>query len=1095
MRVWVVILTVGTDTRALRASLALNNIPRNASSFSPVKSLPLLILLGACSASLALDADVERAQTKFFETEVRPILANRCFECHGEKKQKGGLRVDDIGYLKTGGDTGPALVPGKPEESPLIEAVRYKKSDFQMPPKEKLPEAEVAVLEKWIALGAPWPQTAGKSVAVSEGGFKQEQRDFWCFQPLGNPQPPKVEGAWVRGDIDRFIARKHEELGLTPAPEADVREWARRATMDLHGLPPTREQIEKLERDESPKAYERFVDELLASPHYGERWAQHWLDLVRYAESDGYNADELRPSAWPYRDWVIKSLNEDKPYNQFVREQLAGDEMAPDNPEVLIATAYLRNPIYEWNQADARGQWDIILTDITDTTGELFLGLSFGCARCHNHKFDPILQKDYFRLRSFFAPVQWRDDMKLATPEQQQSYTKQQAEWESATAQIRASIEAMVKPLRDKKVDFALHRFNEELQAMVNKRAEERAPLERQLANLCERQLERARRTFEPLKSLKSDEEKARYTALTEELKKFDPLKPKPLLEAFVATDVGPVAPSTTFKTRKGEHEVAPGFLTMLEPVELEIPALTGSTGRRTALANWITREDNQLSTRVIVNRVWQYHFGRGIVASSSDFGKLGEKPSHPELLDWLARRFVAEGWSLKKLHKEIMLSATYRQTARREPPALALQLDPSNKMLWRFNPRRLDAEQVRDAMLVASGELNMKEGGPSEDGNAMRRSIYSTKKRNNQNELLRSLDAPAGFSSTAERQSTTTPTQALLLLNGDWPLTRARKVASRVQSIDDAFNAVLGRFPTPRESERAEAFLKKRLGAAYKQGDASNGAGQSPVEEGGKKVGGPGAANASGEASYFHENTGRERLLDQMGVWEGDDFSVEAIVRLDSIDAGASVRTIMSRWGGAKDSVEAYGWSFGVTGEKSRFKPRNLIVQLVGEDENSNIGYEVVASNLRLPLGHRMHVVAVVSCAEHNVTFYMRDLDAPEAPVERVVVPHAIRGKLGYGNSAVVVGGLNKRATAHQWDGAIEALRLVGGALNPPDLSGDALKWTAALTRWNAAEGLGKAWLASGDSKVAESGGPFQQAMNDLCQVLLNSNEFLYLH
>ncbi|MEI6872654.1 MAG: DUF1549 and DUF1553 domain-containing protein, partial [Verrucomicrobiota bacterium] len=789
------------------------------------------------------------------------------------------------------------------------EAVRYTKSDFQMPPKEKLPDSEVAVLEKWIKLGAYWPEQAQGNAVVMDGGFTEEQRKFWCFQPLSDSQPPKVSGSWARTDIDRFIAQKHSELGLTPANEADAREFVRRATMDLHGLPPTPEQLESFLNDKSPQAHERLIDSLLASPHYGERWGQHWLDLVRYADSDGYNADELRASVWPYRDWVIKSLNQDMPYNQFVREQLAGDEIAPENPDVLIATAYLRQPIYEWNQRDVRGQWDIILTDITDTTGELFLGLSFGCARCHNHKFDPILQKDYFRLRAFFAPLQWRDDLKLAGPQERETHAQQQANWEAASAEVRGKMAAMVNPLIEAEVGRAFKRFSDELKEMVQKPALDRAPLERRLANLCERQMERERRVFDPLKKLKSDEDKAKYKQLQEDLKAFDALKPKPLMEAFVATDVGTAAPSTSYKTRKGEQEVAPGFLTLLEPGEPNIAPVGASTGRRTALADWITRPDNQLATRVIVNRVWQYHFGKGLVASSSDFGKLGEKPSHPELLDWLARRFVAQGWSLKRLHKEIMLSATYRQTARREVPELSATLDPSNRYLWRFNPRRLDAEQVRDAMLATSGELDLKAGGASQDGNGTRRSVYTTKKRNNQNELLRSLDAPAGFASTAERQSTTTPTQALLLLNGDWPLARARKLANRVQTVNAAWDLVLGREPTEREREMADAFLRKRLGSSD----------QAPTA----------VASAPNGAEYFHEKTEQERLLDQSSVREGDEFSVEAIVRLDSIDTNASVRPVASRWTGAKDSIEAYGWSVGVTGMKSRYKPNNLIVQL----------------------------------------------------------------------------------------------------------------------------------------------------------------------
>jgi hypothetical protein len=1023
----------------------------------------------------AAEEDAARAQAKFFETEVRPILANRCFECHGAEKQKGGLRVDDIGYLKAGGDNGPALVPGKPEESPLIEAVRYAKADFQMPPKKQLPAAEVAVLEKWVRLGAPWPAQTGKATVLTEGGFTEEQRKFWCFQPLANPQPPEVRGDWARTPIDRFVAQKHRELGLTPAPAADAAEFVRRATMDLHGLPPTAAQLEAFAADKRPNARELFLDALLDSPHYGERWAQHWLDLVRYAESDGYNADELRPNVWPYRDWVIRSLNADKPYDRFVREQLAGDEMAPGDPEVLIATSFLRNPIYEWNQVDVRGQWDIILTDITDTTGELFLGLSVGCARCHNHKFDPILQKDYFRLRAFFAPVQWRDDMKLATSVQIAEHAERQSKWEEATAEVRAKIAAIADPLIKKSEAGAFKRFNPELQGFMRKPAADRDPLESQLVNLCERQMRRARRVTDPLKSLKSDEAKAAYQDLQEELKAFEALAPKPLQEAFVVTDVGPEAPPTTFKTRKGEQEVQPGFLSLLEPGDAQIEPVAGSTGRRTALANWIVRPDNQLSTRVIVNRVWQYHFGRGLVASSSDFGRLGELPSHPELLDWLARRFVAQGWSLKKLHKEIMLSATYGQTARREPPPEALRLDPNNSYLWRFSPRRLDAEQVRDAMLAVSGELVLKAGGPSEDANATRRSIYTIKKRNNQNELLRSLDAPAGFASTAERQSTTTPTQALLLLNAEWPIARARKIAAKVETIGQAWEAVLGRPPSERELETAQAFLAKRLGGADK-----------PV---------PVSAGTDTPPDLFREKTEHERLLDKTTVREGDEFSIEAVCRLDSIDSAAAVRTLASRWSGAKDSIEAYGWSLGVTGEKSRFKARNLIVQLVGEDENSNIGYEVVASNLRVELGRRYHIIASVSCAEHTVHFSLRDLDTPGAPLQTAVVPHSLRGKLGLGSSQFVVGGLSKRTAPHQWDGRIEALRLLGGSAQADGSSPDPERWGPSLLVWKAAAGPGTAWSWTGEAKAPDSADPRRQALLDLCQVLLNANEFLYLH
>ncbi|HRH95892.1 MAG TPA: PSD1 and planctomycete cytochrome C domain-containing protein, partial [Prosthecobacter sp.] len=833
-----------------------------------------LILLAGLSAgtTFAADDDAQRSAVKFFENEVRPILVKRCFDCHSKTKQKGGLRVDHIGFLKSGGDTGPALVPGHPEKSALMEAIHYADEDFQMPPKNnggKMPDAEIAVLEKWIKIGAPWPEDAANKVVVTEGGFTEAQRNYWFFQPVKKITPPKVKSDWVRNDIDRFIVAKQAEMKLDPAPEADRHELVRRVYFDLHGLPPTKEQIDAFVNDKDPRAYEKLVDELLASPRYGERWAQHWLDLVRYAESDGYNADAYRPSAWPYRDYVIKSLNDDKPYDQFVREQLAGDEIAPDDPDVLIATAFLRHPVYEWNQRDARGQWDIILTDMTDTTGELFLGLSMGCAHCHNHKFDPILQKDYYRLRAFLAPVKWRDDLTLSTPAEKKAFDEQQAKWEAATAEIRAKMDTLTKPLLEPKVERALTRFTEDLQAMVRKPKPERDALEDQLAGLVERQMTHERTTFDPLKSLKTDEAKAEYKALEEELKKFDNLKPKPLMEAFVATDAGTKAPAVAIKTRKGEQEIAPGFLSIIDPKEPVIKPTKNSTGRRTALANWITRPDNQLSTRVIVNRVWQYHFGRGIVGTSSDFGKLGEAPTHPELLDFLTNKFVANGWHLKPLHREIMLSAAYRQTARREPTNEIAKIDPSNLYLWRFNPRRLDAEQIRDALLAASGEIDPKSNGAGEDANGTRRSIYTIKKRNKPNELLSALDAPAGFSSTAERLSTTTPTQALQLLNGDWLLARSRRLAERVHDIDDAWLAVLGRPPSKSERETAEAFLKKRAGTST-----------APTPE---------KSEAGENGTGFKENSPHERLVVQSGEKEGDEFTVEAIASLNSIDVNAS--------------------------------------------------------------------------------------------------------------------------------------------------------------------------------------------------------------
>lgn len=1013
--------------------------------------------------------DASRAAAKFFESEVRPILANRCFKCHGEAKQSGGLRLDNIGYIKTGGDSGPAIESTDLDSSLLIMAIRY--DGLEMPPDGKLPPSEIAILERWVKEGAYWPADEAVRVDVDEFGFTTEDRKFWSFQPLTNPSPPQVDSSWARTEIDRFVAAKHAELGLTAAPEADRHELVRRLYFTLHGLPPTQEQVDAFVKDKSPDAYERLVDALLASPRYGERWAQHWLDLTRYAESDGYNQDATRPAAWAYRDYVIKSLNADKPYDQFVREQLAGDEIDRDNPEVLVATSYLRNPIYEYNQRDARGQYEVVLTDTTDNAGELFLGLSMGCAKCHDHKFDPILQKDYYRLRAFFTPLRWRDDLKLATPAERAEYDAKQAKWEAAAADIRAEIDSIVEPLIQGSIRRAHDRFPADIQAMVDTPPEKRKPEDWQFSYFCERQMAYERERFDALKSIKKEADKARYQELAEKLKKFDALKPAPLLSAFIATDATPVAPPNILKTRKGEIDVAPGFLTMIEPEEPKIEPLPNSTGRRSALAAWITRPDNRFSTRVITNRVWHYLFGRGIVATPNDFGKLGEPPTHPELLDYLTQRFIAGGWSLKKLHREILLSATFRQTARRPATEKAALVDPSNRYLWRFSPRRLDAEQIRDAMLAASGELDPTPDGPSTDGNGTRRSIFTLKKRNNQNELLRSLDAPAGFASTSERQSTVTPTQALLLVNGDWTLARAQKLAARAATIDEAWKLALGRLPNLAERKMAQEFLQQ----------------SSQTEESSEKLR-PADVAAAGR---FKSGTDQERLVAVTAEKEGDEFTIEAVVALDSIDTAASVRTIASHWNGGKESVEAYGWSLGVTGEKSRFKPRNLIIQLVGEDENRNIAYEPVASDLRIELGVTYHIVVQVSCASHTVTFHVRQVDKPNAPSLSSTVTHRIAAGLSTGASPIVIGGVGKRATTHQWDGRIELAHITRGR-SLPNVAGTLQG--SAVVAWDARQNKlrGLAW--SGTEGTTEVD-PQRRAFVDLCHVLLNCNEFFYLH
>jgi hypothetical protein len=405
----------------------------------------------------------------------------------GSAQAQGGLRLDSREAALKGGDSGPALVPGKPDESLLLKAVRGGDPDLQMPPKEKMPAAEVELLRQWIAGGASWSAKVARA-RKPEKKITDADRGWWSFQPVKEPAVPAADGV-CRNEIDCFIHARLKAEGLVPAPEADRRTLLRRLTFDLHGLPPTAEEIDAFEKDASPDAYEKQVERLLGHPRYGERWARHWLDLVRYAESDGYKQDAYRPNTWPYRDYVIRAFNEDKPYDRFVLEQLAGDEVAPDDPKVLVATGFLRLGIYEYNQRNAWGQWRDILNDITDVTGDAFLGLGMGCARCHDHKFDPILQRDYFALQSFFAGLLWRDDLALAAPAELADYRKKRDAWEAKTAALRAEIASIEKPFLQSADKSILSKFIPELQAIHAKPAAERTPYDVQIADLVQRQV------------------------------------------------------------------------------------------------------------------------------------------------------------------------------------------------------------------------------------------------------------------------------------------------------------------------------------------------------------------------------------------------------------------------------------------------------------------------------------------------------------------------------------------------------------------------------------------------------------------------------
>ncbi|HUR47358.1 MAG TPA: DUF1553 domain-containing protein, partial [Candidatus Saccharimonadales bacterium] len=990
-------------------------------------------VVGLCPGGWAARAPVAKAEAEFFEKTIQPILAENCHKCHSHSadKIKGNLVVDSLAGLLKGGDTGPAVVPGNLEKSLLIQAVHYTNEDLQMPPKgKKLSSQQIADLEKWVKMGAPWPGS-DPAKAIGRGKFTDDDRKWWAFQPVKEPKIPEVQdNGWCRTSIDRFIFQKLKTEGLQVSGEADKRALIRRVYFDLWGLPPSPQEVETFVNDDSPGAYEHLIERLLESPRYGERWARHWLDLVRYAESDGYRIDDYRPNAWHYRDYVIQAFNEDKPYNRFVQEQLAGDELEPSNPQMYIANSFLRLWIYEYNNRDARLQWNTILNDLTDVTGDLFLGLGMQCARCHDHKFDPILQKDYYRLQAFFAPLLPRQDIALATTQELREYNQQLAKWEEMTKEIRGQIAELQKPYAEKAAEGAIKKFPEDVQELIRKPKNELTPFEQQIAALGNRQVTLE---IERLDARIKGADKEKLAALRKELAKFDSFKPKPLERALTVTDVGPTAPAL-FIPKKPKEPIEPGYLSVLDERPAKVPrpkSAPDSTGRRSELARWLTQPENPLTTRVIVNRVWQYHFGRGLAATSSDFGLLGEKPSHPELLDWLAVNFTKEGWSFKRMHRLILLSATYRQSALTQPSETARLKDPENRLLWRMNIRRLDAEQVRDAMLAVSGELDPSAGGPAVDTSKPRRTIYTKVMRNTREPLLDAFDAPEGFASTSLRNVTTTPTQALLMFNSQYTLARAKALAARLQEsgasseaelVERAYAMALERTPTPDEKLAALKFLgeqRKRV-APLRASTISYVSEKMPYRE---------------DKAALMSPTGpmeRFEVPDSPAMPQGD-FTLEAFVMLKSLYEDGQVRTIASHWDGNNNHP---GWALGVTRKKSASKPQTLALQLCGQSGKSGANYEAIFSGLHIELNRPYFVAVSVKLSDTNesgVVFYAKDLSNDDEPMQSVRMAHSITTPLA-GHSEFVMGGRDGQ-NAHLWDGLIDDVRLSNGALRQEQL------------------------------------------------------------
>lgn len=769
----------------------------------------------ALSIATASAAENEASQvaSTFFEQHIRPTLAQHCIKCHGPAKQEGELRLDSLAGMLNGGESGAAIVPGDPAESRLISAIRH--DDLEMPPDGRLPEQTIQNFALWIQSGAGWPDHA-QEIRETAAYITDQDRQWWAFQPISDPPPPQVDavpGTDPPGvtDIDRFVRARLDRADMQPAAPANRATLARRLYLNLIGLPPTPRELDEFVNDTSSSAYENLVDTLLADQRHGEHWARFWLDLVRYAESDGWKADSYRPDIWRYRDYVVNSFNNDRPWPEFVMQQLAGDEQPNPDPETLAATGYLRLGIFEYNQRNSRQHWDDILNEITDVTGDVFLGIGMACARCHDHKFDPILQVDYFKLRAFFEPIVFNDDFVYATDEEIADHQQRLNKWEHDTRDVRERIDALLKPYHDRKWKATVDKFPLEIQDSFHKPAAQKNSWDQQMTYFVGRQF------YEegggPLKSMKSADEKV-HEKLKQELAQFDELRPEPLPSLMSAANFPGPAAETRIPDRDDMGPVAPGFARVLSHVcGPEYPEC--GTQRRSALADWITSPDNPVTTRVLVNRIWKQHFGRGLVESVSDFGNLGGQPTHPQLLDWLASRFVEDGWSLKQLHKRIVMSATWQQSAGHPHAARYSQRDPQNHLLWRREVTRLTAEQIRDAMLHASGELDNRMGGPSENGSSRRRSLYVKSFRNSPDRFLHSFDIANGLKSVGQRNSTTTPTQALMMINGSFTLERAQKMARRLGSLKDDRQRVQratllawGRSPTADELQTSLGFV-----------------------------------------------------------------------------------------------------------------------------------------------------------------------------------------------------------------------------------------------------------------------------------------------
>lgn len=780
--------------------------PAASAVVSPTESDDSVPPVAATSGQEEKEPSVFTAeQLRQFETHVRPILDEHCLKCHGTAKQWAGLRLDSREAILKGGDSGPAAIAGEPNASLLIRAVRHEDENLKMPQDDKLTDQQVEILTSWVKSGLPFP-------AASAASKRHRDPNHWAFNRPTEVEIPAVQdSAWPQSDLDRLILAPLEASGLSPAPKADKRALIRRVTFDLTGLPPTSAEISAFLNDERPEAYSELIERLLGSPAYGERWGRHWLDVARYADSNGLDENVAHGNAWRYRDYVVRSMNADKPFDQFIREQLAGDQLEASSEDVrnefLTATGFLSigpKVLAEVNMPKMR--MDIVDEQI-DTVGRVFLGMTFGCARCHDHKFDPIDAADYYGLAGIFKSTRTMD-----------TYTKV-AKWhehplKSAEAtQIQANYDAQVAA-KKMAIESTIRSADEALRASL--------PGTEVLPESKEAQYPEATR--------------AELTKLREELSALEKAPPELPSSMGVTEDEIIDVPIHVRgnPSRLGDVVARHVPAVMKGP---ESPVFSGQHSGRRELAEWLVSDRHPLTSRVLVNRIWRWHFGRGLVSSTDNFGLLGEKPSHPELLDWLAKEFIHRKWSLKEMHRLILLSSTYQQST--VVSSEAAKVDPDNRLWSRFPVRRLAAEEIRDSLLFVSGQLDATMGGSllkvknrgylfdhtsidTTDYNSRRRSLYLPVIRNNVFEMFQLLDFPDPAVPTGDRATTTVAPQALMMMNSDFVMQAADALAGIVltssstdaERITHVYVTCLGREPAEEEVLRDRQLIQETLQA-----------------------------------------------------------------------------------------------------------------------------------------------------------------------------------------------------------------------------------------------------------------------------------------